>query len=247
MVKMVNQENGGQAPKDLTLIAVFVIIIGLFSGIASVSILAKPESQVLEGPQGIQGIQGPAGATGGIGPRGPVGATGDTGLQGPVGATGSQGPQGEQGAQGLTGDTGATGLTGPIGPAGPEGPKGDTGQTGPQGATGTTGETGATGQQGIQGIPGLGVQPGFVVAPAYDSGWVASNGGSLRFVHELGTSDVVVELRRYTPFSTNEIDRGIAQTGLHWYNLTTNEVFVESTYPSGTHYLRVMMWKITLP
>lgn len=232
---MMNQENGGQAPKSLTLVAVILIIFGLILGIVSVSILVKPESQGPEGPQGIQGIQGLDGAIGGIGPRGPVGATGP------------QGPQGEQGVQGLTGETGPTGLTGPTGATGPQGPKGDTGETGSQGATGATGETGATGPQGLQGIPGLGFQPGFVAASAYDSGWVASNGGSLRFVHGLGTSDVVVELRRYTPFSTNEIDRGIAQTGLHWYNLTSNEVFVESTYPSGTHYLRVMMWKITPP
>ena len=229
---MMKQENGEQAPKSLTLVAVIVIIVGLILGIVSVSILVKPESQGPEGPQGIQGIPGPEGAMGGIGPRGPVGATGP------------QGPQGEQGIQGLNGETGATGLTGPTGATGPQGPKGDTGETGTQGATG---ETGATGPQGLQGIPGLGVQSGFVVAPAYDSGWVASNGGSLRFFHGLNTSDVVVELRRYTPFSTNEIDRGIAQTGLHWYNLTSSEVFVESTYPSGTHYLRVMMWKITPP
>jgi hypothetical protein len=235
MVRMMNQENGGQAPKSLTLVAVILIIFGLILGIVSVSILVKPESQGPEGPQGIQGIQGLDGAIGGIGPRGPVGATGP------------QGPQGEQGVQGLTGETGPTGLTGSTGAAGPQGPKGDTGETGSQGATGATGETGATGPQGLQGIPGLGFQPGFVAAPAYDSGWAASNGGSLRFVHGLGTSDVVVELRRYTPFSTNEVDRGIAQTGLHWYNLTSNEVFVESTYPSGTHYLRVMMWKITPP
>jgi Collagen triple helix repeat (20 copies) len=231
---MMKHENGGQAPfpKGLTLIVVVVIIVGLICGLASVSILAKPESQGPEGPQGIQGIQGPAGATG------------ETGPMGPVGATGSKGPQGEQGAQGLTGETGATGLTGPVGPAGPEGPKGDTGETGPQGATGATG---ATGLQGLQGVAGLGVQPGYLVAPAYDSGWVPSNGGSLRFVHGLGTSDVVIDLRRYTPFSTNEIERGIAQTGLHWYNLTANEVFVESTYSSGTHYLRTMMWRITPP
>ena len=235
MVRMMNQENGGQAPKSLTLVAVILIIVGLILGIVSVSILVKPESQGPEGPQGIQGIQGLDGATGGIGPRGPVGATGP------------QGPQGEQGVQGLTGDTGATGLTGPTGAAGPKVLRVTQEKQDRREQQGRQARQVLLVRKDCKGFQDLDVQPGFVVAPAYDSGWAASNGGSLRFVHGLGTSDVVVELRRYTPFSTNEVDRGIAQTGLHWYNLTSNEVFVESTYPSGTHYLRVMMWKITPP
>ena len=161
-------------------------------------------------------------------------------------AVGPQGAQGEQGIQGLTGAAGATGETGA------------TGQTGPKGDKGDTGATGATGLQGPQGVPGLGVQPGFLVAPAYDSGWrefLVGSGvtpGSYRFVHGLGTTDVIIDIRQYskpgTPGSEDGDKQGIRNTkpDLYWYNLTDTEVFVGPS--SGyAEYIRVMMWKITPP
>ena len=48
----------------------------------------------------------------------------------------------------------------------PEGLKRDKSDTGATGATGAAGATGATGPAG------LGVTPGSLVTPAYDSGWV---------------------------------------------------------------------------
>ena len=71
---------------------------------------------------------------------------------------------GPQGLKGDKGDTGATGATGP------QGPKGDAGARGVTGATGASGATGAAGATGATGPAGLGVTPGSLVAPAYDSG-----------------------------------------------------------------------------
>jgi predicted secreted protein len=98
---------------------------------------------------------------------------------------------GPQGPSGDTGDTGATGA------AGPQGPKGDTGARGATGATGTTGATGSTGATGATGPAGLGVSPGSLVTPAYDSGWIniTSNAGqNIVLNHNLGISDVTVEI-----------------------------------------------------
>ena len=146
-------------------------------------------------------------------------------------AVGPEGPQGEQGIQGLTGATGATGETGA------------TGQTGPKGDKGDNGATGATGLQGPQGVPGLGVQPGFLVAPAYDSGWVAIP-GTRTFVHGLGTTNVIVEVARYCVGSDNNDEKGISNDQLRYYNLTNNEITVENSSPEGNpseRYVRVMM------
>ena len=83
--------------------------------------------------------------------------------------------------------------------AGPKGDKGDAGSQGIQGPQGSQGEQGPTGPQGEQGPqgekgdPGLGVEPGFLVAPAYDSGWVnMTNKQTAILQHDLGTTDVVV-------------------------------------------------------
>jgi predicted secreted protein len=101
---------------------------------------------------------------------------------------------GPLGPKGDTGDTGAAGATGLQGPKGDTGAKGGTGATG---ATGTTGVTGATGAAGATGPAGLGVLPGSLVTPAYDSGWVnitGMAGQNIVLNHNLGSSDVTVEI-----------------------------------------------------
>jgi hypothetical protein len=115
-------------------------------------------------------------------------------------ALGPQGPKGDKG------DTGATGATGAIGP---QGATGATGATGPAGANGANGATGATGPQGPA---GLGVTPGYLVAPAYDSGWVditTMAGQNIVFNHNLNSSDVTVEI----------LGRTVASGGIHQRNL----------------------------
>ena len=92
------------------------------------------------------------------------------------------GPIGPKGDKGDTGDTGT---------AGSQGPKGDAGSRGATGATGSTGPTGATGPAG------LGVTPGSLVAPAYDSGWVNitnMSGQNITINHNLNTEDIKAEI-----------------------------------------------------
>jgi hypothetical protein len=99
---------------------------------------------------------------------------------------------GPQGPKGDTGDTGATGATGA------QGPKGDTGERGPIGAAGSTGATGAL---GATGPAGLGVTPGSLVTPAYDSGWVnitSMAGQSIVLNHNLGSTEAVVQIQGKT-------------------------------------------------
>jgi hypothetical protein len=165
-----------------------------------------------------------------VGPQGPEGPQGDTG---PQGSTGPQGPQGETGA------TGPRGATGPAGPTGPKGDTVDTGSEGPQGETGPQGE------------PGLGVQSGYVVAPAYDSGWVALSGaGNFQFVHNLGTTEVIVDLRLNDTNPLIGINDGTLQFSsidiLSLSRLTNDDIWVTSLH-SGPHEVRVMMWIITPP
>jgi hypothetical protein len=91
----------------------------------------------------------------------------------------ARGPQGEKGDTGATGATGATGVTGETGPQGPKGPTGATGTTGPQGPI------------------GLGVKPGSLVEPAYDSGWIditGMAGQSIVLTHNLSSFNVSVEI-----------------------------------------------------
>jgi hypothetical protein len=95
----------------------------------------------------------------------------------------TDGPQGPKGDKGDTGATGATGL---------QGPKGDTGQRG------TSGPVGSTGATGPQGPAGLGVTPGSLVTPAYDSGWVnitTMAGQNIVINHNIGTTDVSVDIQ----------------------------------------------------
>jgi hypothetical protein len=96
---------------------------------------------------------------------------------------------GSQGQKGDTGDKGALGATGP------QGLKGDTGERGATGSTGATGPTGPTGPAG------LGVTPGTLVAPAYDSGWVnitSMAGQNIVLNHNLGITDISVEIQGRT-------------------------------------------------
>jgi hypothetical protein len=204
------------------LIAVILIAI-----LASSAIAVGASMMLAVGPQGPEGSQGDTG------PQGVKGDTGDTGPQGHAGATG---PQGEKGDKGNTGETGATG---PRGATGPAGPKGDTGDTGPEGP------------QGPQGEPGLGVQPGYVVAPAYDSGWVPLSGaGTVQFVHNLGTTEVIVDIRMNDTNPSIGINDGTLQVSaidiLSWSRLTNDDIWVTSLH-SGPHEVRVMMWIITPP
>jgi hypothetical protein len=113
---------------------------------------------------------------------------------GPVGPKGDKGDTGTQGANGATGATGATGIKGTTG------------------AAGSIGATGATGTTGPQGPVGLGVTPGSLVAPAYDSGWInitAMAGQNVVFNHNLNSSDVSVEI----------LGRTTATGGIHQKNL----------------------------
>ena len=184
-------------------------------------------------------------ATGPQGPQGPQGEQGKTGPQGPQGEQGETGPRGATGTTGLTGPKGDKGDTGPTGLTGLTGPKGDTGDTGP------TGSQGETGPQGPQGEPGLGVQPGYVVAPAYDSGWVTLSGaGTYQFVHNLNTTEVIVDLRMNDTNHLLGINDGTLQLSaidiLSWSLLTNDYIWVTSLN-SGPHEVRVMMWIITPP
>jgi len=120
-----------------------------------------------------------------IGVIGPKGDKGDTGLAGPTGATGATGPQGVSGIPGLNG------------------------ATGPQGATGAAGATGA------QGSAGLGVSPGSLVTPSYDSGWVNIStmaGQNMTINHNLNSTDVTVEILGKTTLTGGIHQRNIGLT-----------------------------------
>jgi hypothetical protein len=162
--------------------------------------------------------------------------------KGPKGDTGDVGPQGIQG------------VPGELGPTGAQGPKGDTGATGAIGAIGATGATGATGPQGPAGVFTITNMSGWVSAPAYDSGWIKLDvPTSLQITHGLGTTDVIVALRGNAPYSSNPYVRGITDgfsngdPYLFWYELTDNTIKIDDLESSGTHYIRVMMWKIAPP
>jgi len=145
-------------------------------------------------------------------------------VQGPKGDTG---PQGSQGIQG------------------PQGPQGETGLQGPQG------EQGIQGPEGPQGPPGLGVEPGYLVAPAYDSGWqITPAPGIYGFQHDLNTTEIFVYILA--------IDYDDGWGGPHqvmygewmwWRMISENTVYVhvESTNLEPYNALRVMIWKISEP
>jgi hypothetical protein len=95
---------------------------------------------------------------------------------------------------------------------------------------------------------------GWVSAPAYDSGWIKLDmPTSLQITHGLGTTDVIVALRGNAPFSSNPYVRGITDgfsnkdPYLFWHGLTDNTIKIDDLESSGTHYIRVMMWKIAQP
>jgi hypothetical protein len=126
------------------------------------------------------------------------------------------------GPPGLKGDKGDTGATGD---AGAQGPKGDAGDRGATGAAGPTGAAGATGATGATGPAGLGVTPGSLVTPAYDSGWINitnMTGQNIVFNHTLGTSDVSVDIQGRTT-STGGIHQ--KNLGLTSYNSGWSKVY----------------------
>ncbi|MGD8506919.1 MAG: hypothetical protein PVF15_09705 [Candidatus Bathyarchaeota archaeon] len=169
------------------------------------------------------------------GPQGPVGPQGVTGLQGHQGPQGETGPRGSQGKEGLQGLQGEQGPQGLQGVEGPQGDKGDQGETGPQGP---------------QGEPGLGVEPGFLVAPAYDSGWASAIGKTMPMVfnHGLETTDLFVYVLANTSDSTGIHQRDYGNS-LWWYNLTDSEISIwaSNTIPPLYEEVRVMIWKISEP
>jgi hypothetical protein len=95
------------------------------------------------------------------------------------------GPRGEKGATKATGVTGATEATGSQGAAGAVG------------SVGAQGAIGAAGAIGPQGPAGLGVKPGSLVAPAYDSGGINisdKRGQYFNITHNLNYNDVLVDI-----------------------------------------------------
>lgn len=208
------------------------------------------------------------------GPRGPQGENGEQGTQGP------QGEQGETGPAGSSGAAGATGATGTQGQAGVNGATWLNGTGVPSSSLGSNGDfylnlangdvynkitgswtkvanirgaTGATGPQGPAGVYTIANMTGWVPAPAYDSGWIELPGSNsaVRFDHELGTTNVIVDLRMNASQSVPNlgISDGSSDFGdlLYWYNLTDNSIFVSTDYAFGTHQIRVMLWKIAPP
>ncbi len=202
-----------------------------------------------------------------VGPKGPKGDKGDPGPQGstgPQGPQGEQGPQGPQGLQGVQGDPGPQGEQGPQGIQGIQGPKGDKGDTGPEGPQG---EQGPEGPEGPQGEPGLGVEPGFLVAPAYDSGWVSNwtDWEGIYFInltHGLNTTEVFVyavgRLNQTIDVFKNEgihqfaygwlfVGLGAGPYGVFWV-LTENEIAIyKGNAFEGIDWqeIRIRIWKVT--
>lgn len=184
------------------------------------------------------------------GPQGPKGDEGDRGLQGLQGETGPQGPQGDQGPRGIQGIKGDTGSQGPQGEQGLQGLKGEQGSQGIQGIQGPKGDKGDQGEQGPQGEPGLGVEPGYLVAPAYDSGWVDVLGNYTWhvFKHDLKTTDVMVSvIRNNSQELVNQLRYG---ERLQWSKLSETQISVLVLWagePLTYDEIRVMIWKITEP
>jgi len=168
------------------------------------------------------------------GPQGPKGDKGDTG---PQGLQGEQGPQGIQGVQGAKGDTGEQGVQGPQGIQGIQGVKGDKGDEGPQGP------------EGPQGEPGLGVEPGFLVAPAYDSGWIDVTDYWFKLWHGLNTTEVFVyAIRNNSEYGINQFTPAGATFSVEWLSLSENELEVRIAQfaPSPSYdEVRVMIWKVS--
>jgi hypothetical protein len=181
---------------------------------------------------------------------GPQGSPGPQGETGPQGLQGEQGLQGIQGVQGLKGDKGDTGPQGPQGETGPQGEQGIQGIQGVKGDEGDEGPQGIQGPEGPQGEPGLGVEPGFLVAPAYDSGWIDVLGNYTwhAFKHDLNTTDVLVYvIRNNSQELVNQLRYG---EWLQWSKLSETKISVLVLWagePLTYDELRVMIWNITEP
>ena len=122
--------------RKLLITVVFLTALTAFSSLAllvSESIgytsflIEKPQTKIIQGPQGVCGVPGETGT---------AGATGATGATGPQGIQGECGPQGIPGIQGVQGEQGPIGLTGAQGIQGPQGIPGIQGIPGAQGARG---------------------------------------------------------------------------------------------------------------
>jgi len=126
-----------------------------------------------------------------------------------------------------------------IGPQGPKGDKGDTGLQGPQGP------------QGLPGEPGLGVELGFLVAPAYDSGWIdiLGNYSWWPLWHGLNTTEVFIyAIRNNSEYGINQMS--IVGVSIEWLWLSENEltVRVAEIIPHPSYdFVRFMIWKISEP
>ena len=120
------------------------------------------------------------------------------------------------GPQGIKGDKGDTGATGAAGLQGSKGDTGTKGATGAAGANGATGAPGATGAAGASGPAGLGVTPGSLVAPAYDSGWVnitSKAGQNIIVTHNLASTDVSVDIQGKTTSTGGNHQKNLGLTG----------------------------------
>ena len=124
-------------------------------------------------------------------------------------------------------------VTGPEGPQGEQGPQGEVGPQGPQG------EEGAQGEVGPQGERGLGVLPGFVVLPAYDSGWVEVDSAETAFSHSLGTMDLLVQVMY------RATDGSMYHERVDWKLLTPQSITVEINSSPPTGQVRVLLWIIS--
>ena len=97
-----------------------------------------------------------------------------------------------------------------------------------------------------------------MLAPDYDSGWVSHEDYSKIFVHDLGTTEVLIQMigqnledgihqRRYGGDNT-----GGGLQGAYWCNLTVSTIQVnrlsEDTIPIWSwDQIRIMIWKIPQP
>ena len=120
------------------------------------------------------------------------------------------------GPQGLKGDKGDTGANGATGLQGPKGDSGARGAAGAAGSSGATGATGATGAMGASGPAGLGVTPGSLVAPAYDSGWINitnMTGQNIVLTHNIGNLDVSVDIQGRTTLTGGVHQKNLGLTG----------------------------------
>lgn len=86
-----------------------------------------------------------------------------------------------------------------------------------------------------------------LAVPAYDSGWVSTEGGTITFSHNLGTTEVLV----YLIGNDTSGALGIHQFQYgemywaYWHNLDANSIEV-TAYPPWD-YVRVILWKIQEP